>query len=139
MSEMKIAIEHEGKKYSGHIATIDSTNLQVEDHGIFTAMLHTSWKGGGVGVGGFCLDSPEKDEDGKHLGRIGTAYGADHIMRLIETVGAPSWEALQGKQVIVLFEGENAWGSVSVGIAGITNEKIFILKDHAAAWKEKVA
>lgn len=134
---MEITLEHNGETYAGQIATIESTVLQFEDHGIFTAYLMTKWKGGGIGVGGHCLDTPEKDNEGKFLGRVGTAYGADHIMRLIETVGARSWEDLTGKQVIILFKGKSLWGSTAAGIAGITNEKVLILKEHAAAWQAK--
>jgi len=122
MTSIKTTIEHKGKTYSGQIGTIKSTSLGTRDHGIMTAMLHVEWKGGGIGVGGYCLDEPRKDGSGKHL---------DHIMRILETVGVDRWEQLPGKQVLVLFEGSGGWGSTSCGIAGITNEKVLDLKDHA--------
>ena len=134
MTIIKTTIQHEGKTYSGQIGTIKRTSLGIEDHGIVTSMLHIEWTGGGIGVGGYCLDTPRKDDDGKHHGRIGTAYGLDHIMRILETVGVDSWEQLPGKQVIVLFEGTGGWGSVSCGIAGITNEKVLDIKAHAESF-----
>ncbi|NWL13271.1 hypothetical protein DM793_18565 [Paenarthrobacter nitroguajacolicus] len=130
MTIIKTTIQHEGKTYAGQIGTIKSTRLGVEDHGVMTATLNIEWSGGGIGVGGYTLDSPRKDDSGKHLGRIGTAYGLDHIMRLLETVGVDRWEQLPGKQVIVMFEGDGGWGSISCGIAGITNEKVFDVKVH---------
>ena len=57
-------------------------------------------------------------------------------MRLLETVGVDRWEQLPGQQVIVLFEGEGVWGSISCGIAGITNEKIFDVKAHVKEFLE---
>lgn len=133
MTERKIVIEHNGKTYMGYNAIIKSTSLGWEDHGILTAYLHCEWPGAGVGVGGFGLD--EFDERGKP--RKGTAYGLDHIMRLLETVGVNSWEKLPGKNVIVLFAGTGGFaGSSSVGIANATDDKVFILKEHSEAWRE---
>ncbi|MFS0715500.1 hypothetical protein ABC337_04860 [Arthrobacter sp. 1P04PC] len=134
MTTIKTTVEHEGKTYSGQIGTIKSTSLGTQDPGIMTAMLHIEWKGGGIGVGGYTLDEPRKDDDGKHLGRFGTAYGLDHIMRILETVGVDRWEQLPGKQVIVLFEGKGGLGSISCGIAGITNEKVLDIKSHASSF-----
>ena len=137
MSTARIQIEHNGKTYGGHIATIDRTTLGSPSHGVVSAWLHTKWLGGGVGVGGLCLDEPLKDDDGKFIKRVGTAYGLDHIMQVMETVGVEKWEDLPGKHIIVLFEGKSIWGATSVGIAGITNGKVLIYKDHVSEWDEK--
>lgn len=128
--EIQTIIKHDDKTYSGQIGTIKRTSFGMEDHGIMTAMLHVEWKGGGIGVGGYTLDGPRKDDNGKHLGRFGSAYGMDHLMRIMETVGVEKWEALPGKQVIVLFPSDNHWGSTACGIAGITNEKVLDFKEH---------
>lgn len=134
-----INIEHNGKQYGGQIGTIVSTTLGFESHGIMTASLGIDWFGGGVSVGGFCLDQP-KNRDGGDYWREGTAYGLDHIIRILETVGVETWEKLKGQQIIVLFEGKSLWGSQPVGIASTTDEsKIFILKDHAKEWIEAEA
>lgn len=135
MSNRTITIEHAGKSYGGQIGTIKSTRLGFEDHGILTTSLTVEWQGGAIGVGGFCLDEP-KDREAKDYSRRGTAYGLDHIIRIIETVGVAKWEDLVGKQVIVLFEGASLWGAISVGIASTTDDdKVLILKDHADEWR----
>jgi hypothetical protein len=134
-----IAVEHGGKTYSGQIARIDSTSLGWEDHGILTANLHCTWPGGGISVGGFCLDESTGTPD---WARRGTAYGLDHVMRLMETVGVTAWEKLPGEQVIVLFDaepGRSTLGSRSVGIAGLFNESVLVLQEHADAWDTAVS
>jgi hypothetical protein len=133
-----ITVEHDGVKYAGTIATIKSTRLGYEDHGVLTASLTCEWKGGGVSVGGFVLDEP-KSADRKDYSRRGTAYGLDHIIRIIETVGVSRWEALVGSHVVVLSEGRGGLGSRSVGIAGMDNEKVLILQQHADQWRSEVA
>lgn len=141
-SNRSITVEHDGVVYGGQMATIKSTALGLEDHGIVTAFLHCEWPGGGIGVGGFGLDAPVKDADGKFLGREGTAYGLDHIMRLAQTVGVDRWEQLPGKHVIVLFKNAGgSWlGSTSVGIAHPTDDKrVLILKEHAELWQMRAA
>lgn len=135
MSGVKVKVEHHGVTYAGQIATIKSTMLGTEDHGLWTFYLNVQWPGGGVGVGGYCLDISQKDADGKFVDRVGTAYGLDVLMRVCETVGVDRWEQLPGQQVIVLFEGESYLGSQSLGIAGTTSGKVLILKEHAEAWK----
>lgn len=132
MAEIQTIIKHDGVTYTGQIGTIKRTTLGIEDHGIMSAMLHVEWKGGGIGVGGYTLDGPRKDDDGKRLGRFGSAFGMDHIIRILETVGVEKWEALPGKQVIVLFKDGGGWGSTACGIAGITNENVLDFKKHVA-------
>ena len=138
MTKRTLTIEYDGKTYYGHLARIASTSLGYEDHGILTAYLHCEWTGGGVGVGGFCLDSPkpreQRDED--DYSRVGTAYGLDHLIRILDTVGVDRWEQLPGQQVIVLFETENSWGSTSKGLAGVLNDKVLILAAHAQQWAD---
>jgi hypothetical protein len=139
MSARTIAVEHNGKTYSGELATIKSTALGWEDHGILTVMLHCEWPGAGIGVGGYCLDESTGKPD---YGRRGTAYGLDHLMRVMETVGASRWEALPGKHVIVLFDaepGKSTWGGTACGIAHALEDKVLIFKDHAKIWLDAKA
>lgn len=136
MVTRSITIDNGGVEYGGQIGTITSTRLGWEDRGILTANLVIEWPGGGVSVGGFSLDTP-RDREAKDYERIGTAFGLDHIMWIMRTVGVEKWEALVGKQVIVLFEGKSSWGAQSVGIASTTDEKqVLVLKDHAKMWQE---
>lgn len=133
-------IGHNGVEYTAHVATIERTHLGTEDHGIVTAYLHLKWGSSGIGVGGMCLDAPEFEGDGgKFLRRIGTAYGLDHLMQLMATVGVDSWEKLPGKRVFVLFPNNESWGSIASGIANIDTGKAFILKEHAEEWKARKA
>lgn len=137
MSKFTVNVEHNGKTYGGQLGTIKSTSLGIQDHGCLTAMLHVEFKCGGIGVGGIVLDTPVKDTDGKFLLREGSAFGADHIIEIINTAGVEKWESLPGKQIIVLFEGKSLWGSTAAGFAGITNEEVLIFKEHAELWIER--
>lgn len=139
MSTRTIAVEHNGNTYSGEIASITSTRLGWEDHGILTAYLYLSWQGAGIGVGGFCIDQTTGAPD---YDRRGTAYGLDHLMRLMETVGVDAWEKLTGASVVVLFDakpGTPTVGMTASGIAGVHNNKVFILKEHAQEWRDEAA
>jgi hypothetical protein len=138
MSSRTITIEHNGDTYYGKVARIKSTMLGVEDHGILTAYIHFEGDGWGIGVGGFGLDTPVKDEDGKFLRREPTAYGFDHVVQLARTVGVSTWEELPGREALVLFDTPSSWGSTAKGIAHISDEsKVFILADHAQSWKDR--
>jgi hypothetical protein len=130
-----ITVDHNGTTYYGKVATVESTHLGTEDHGILTAFLHCEGDGWGIGVGGYGLDEPVHDDEGKFLGRRPTAYGFDHILQMARTVGADSWEKLPGREVLVLFKTPSALGGTAAGIAHISDEKrVFILKDHADEW-----
>jgi len=126
-----IVIEHNGTTYYGRVATIESTYLGTEDHGILTAYLHCSGDSWGIGVGGYGLDRYDEAQDK----RIPTAYGLSHIVQLVHTAGVGSWEKLPGTEIIVLFTSESPLGGTAAGIAHIRDEKkVLILKEHAAQW-----
>ncbi len=130
-----VAVEAGGKTYSGHIAKVNSTMLGWEDHGILTVHLGCSWAGGGVSVGGYCLDESTGKPD---YARRGTAYSLDHVMRIMETVGVDTWEKLRGQSVIVLFDappGRSTLGMSAVGIAGLLNDKVLLFSEHAEKWR----
>jgi hypothetical protein len=138
-SNRRITVEHNGTTYYGFIATIESTRLGYgNERGIMDAWLHLKWDGSGVGVGGFVLDKPRSKELRDYT-RMGTAYGLDHIIRIMETVGVSDWESLTGAQVVVLFLSPESWGSQSKGIAGLQNDKVFIPAEHAQAWRDAEA
>jgi hypothetical protein len=132
--------ESTGKQYEADPATIRSTRLSLggDDHGIITAYVHVEGRGWGVGLGGYCLDAPVKDADGKFIERVGTGYGLDHLAQFVKTVGVDTWEQLPGKQVLVLFDpAKGRWGYSAVGVASYDGERIFDFKDHAEAWKDR--
>ena len=133
----QITVEHNGTTYYGKVARIKSTHLGAEDHGILTAYLHCEGDGWGIGVGGYGLDAPV-EVDGKFSHREPTAYGFDHVIQMMRTVGAASWEKLPGCEVLVLFDSTNSWGSTAKGIAHISDEKrVLILQEHANEWKAR--
>lgn len=136
MSARKITIDHNGTTYYGHLARIDSTAFGTEDHGIVTAFLHCSWKGGGISVGGYGLDTPAKDENDRFLKREGTGYGLDHLMAIMAVVGVDRWEKIPGREVIVLFEQESHLGYTAKGIASLLDDRVLIFAEHADEWKE---
>lgn len=136
MNLRTLTIEHDGTTYYGHIATVKRTMLGQEDHGINTAFLFCEWGSASIGIGGYFLDKP-RDPDSYGDGREGTALGMDQILRFIETVGVNSWEDLAGSSTIVLFDGPSPLGARAVGIAGLHNDKVLILKEHADEWRER--
>lgn len=131
MPELDVKLTHEGVTYEAQVMTIKRTTLGWEDHGIFTAVLHCESPGSGQGIGTYCLD----ETGGMGKPRKGTAYGLDHIMRIIETVGVRNWEDLTNKRILVLRtpeENRSGWGAS--GIADIDGQRVFIFKDHAESF-----
>lgn len=100
------------------IAKIERTHLGYEDHGIFTLYLHVSYGTSGQGVGGYSLDAPPADSGRK---RQGTAYGMEHIIRVIRACGVGSWEEVQGRTIIVYTDGDD-WNAKVVGIGPLPTE-----------------
>ena len=141
MSNLKIILNHHGTEYEANVATIEKTRLGYQDHGILTADLQLRWASSGVSAGGYCLDMPDKSEGAKLGQRMGTAYGLDHIIRILETVGVDKWEDLTGRRVYVLFPASDggSWGSVCAGIANIDTGKALIFKEHAQQWLDREA
>ena len=78
-------------------AKIDSTMLGREDHGIMTCMLFVNYGGACQGFGGYTLDGYDKGLEK----RVGSAYGMEFIIRVLETVGVTRWEELPGKHLRV--------------------------------------
>lgn len=111
-------------------ARITRTTLGVEDHGILTAFLHLEGDGWGIGFGGYALDEPRKDAEGRHAGRFGTAYGMEWIRQVMETLCVESWEKLPGTHVRVETQG---WGGVALRIGHITKERWFDPNDRILA------
>ena len=114
------------------IAKVDSTFLGIEDHGLFIAMLTVTYGGGEFqGIGTHALDS----YDAEKKKRIGTAYGADYIKRILQVCGVDQWEKLKGRTIYVLKEDGTTglgWGGDKVlGIASLPTEGYyeFIFED----------
>lgn len=123
------------------LARIDSTFLGIEDHGVFTFYFNVTYDNGlGQGIGFYTLDTPKKDGE-KFIKRIGTAYGAEMIMRVLDTVGVDSWEKLIRKNIWVIFDKSEdlGWGlsSKPVGIAGTFNNKELLFDDIYKEFSEE--
>lgn len=78
-------------------AKITGTMLGIEDHGILSAMLYLDYGGAGQGFGGYAMDT--WDEGFRR--RVGAAFGAEFILRVLHTVGVERWEHLKGQHVRV--------------------------------------
>ena len=145
MNKRTITLEHNGETYAGEIMKICETSLGYEDRGIATFFLHCEGNGGGIGVGGTCLDTNAKHapEGTPDLGRgeearIGTAYGLDAVLQVLDTAGARTWEGLPGRHIVVLYKGTAGWGGMSVGFSNLNDpDKVLIFKDHADQWINK--
>lgn len=133
MTGRTITVEHGGKTYAGEIMRIAGTSLGYEDHGILSAFLHCESNGGGIGVGGYALDTAESLTSD----RRGTAFGLDHVIQIMRTVGVSSWEKLVGQDVIILYAGSSGWGGRSVGIASLLGDEVLIFEDHAKSFRPK--
>lgn len=98
-------------------AIIESTMLGREDHGIMTFMLFVKFDSCvSCGVGGYSLD--QYDPDTKT--RVFKAKSMEVISKILDVVGADSWEKLPGKYI--RFE-DNGWGSRITKIGNIIEDK----------------
>lgn len=80
---------------------IRSTMLGVEDHGIFTFMIHLSGDGWSCGYGGYSLDEYDK----KLECRLMTAKGAGAMAEVLRVLEVDSWEKLPGTFIRCESEG----------------------------------
>src|SRR5687768_4557398 len=79
-------------------AIIRRVEIGFEDHGIFTLMVHLDYGGAGQGFGGFAGDVYDKAKNR----RVGVAFGAEIIMRLLALVGVSYVHELTGRSVRAL-------------------------------------
>lgn len=108
------------------------TNVTLGRHPHYRIMemsVSIEYSGGGQSIGGYCLDSYNKETDR----REGTAYGLDFIIRMLETVGVDSIDDMLGKSVRIRHEG---WGGKALEIGNYLNDEWFNLNDHADLWKD---
>ena len=110
-------------------ATISSTSLGEEDHGIFTAYVHLSGDGWGVGFGGYALDDwSEADQR-----RVGSDFGCEFIKAVLETLEVKTWEKLVGTPCRVETEG---FGGQSLRLGHYIKDKWLDPKALAEKFKE---
>lgn len=90
--------------YVEQIAKIMAVKLGWEDHGIFTCTVHLDYGGSGQGAGGWALDEPRRGEDNEFIGRFGTAFGMEWVIRLMRAAGVKDFSDVHGRTVIALRE-----------------------------------
>lgn len=100
-------------------ATIKSTMLGYEDHGILTIFLNLDYGDSGQGFGGYALDEFIKGADA----RIPTVAVGKWIKGLLDVVGVEKWEALKGQHLRVEIEG--GWNGKIVRIGHFLKDKWF--------------
>lgn len=76
---------------------ITNTFLGIEDHGFLTCYLTVEGSGFGVTIGGYALDSYDKEKKK----RIPTQEGFELIKRILDVAGVSSWEELINKEIRV--------------------------------------
>lgn len=113
-----------GVEYVAEIATVEATFLGREDHGIFTAQLTLSSGSWGQVAGGYALDAPSDRPR-----RIGTAFGLDHIIAIIDVLGCGDWEHVKGSRCFAIRDEDQS--SSIVGLADLTAQRALIFKQHA--------
>lgn len=124
------SIAIDGKKYNCKPATIKSTMLGFEDHGIMSFWLTCDGDGWGIGVGGYALDSWEESKKK----RVPSVLTGAVVAEVLECLGVESWEKLPGTRIHVLFDGD-AWGSRAKGITNYTMTKAVVLDDLMKEYK----
>lgn len=77
-------------------ATIDSTSIRLESHGIPTFCLHLSQGALHQGFGNYDLRD----------------YGADPLFQILKVVGVECWEDLPGKHMRIRRDKEGAGGII---------------------------
>ncbi len=112
-----------------HNAQIKSTMLGYEDHGILTAMLDVEWAGGGIGFGGYRLDSPKGDDTELQ------GVSIDYIKEIMRVVGVSRWEDLQGKYIRIETEG---WGGRALAIGNLMSDEWFRPKEWFALQLKRI-
>lgn len=114
-------------------ATISGTRLGIEDHGILTFFLQCDYKVGSQGFGGYSMDTYDKTKKR----RVGSAYGTEYILRILDTVGVEEWGHLNGKNIRVIRD--EGWGGLIRGIGHITKDKWFMIQDVADEYNKTEA
>lgn len=130
---IKSTLEHNGDTFTAQYGVITRTRLGINDHGIWTADIDVKFDGGGIGCGGYVLDT--WDEESKS--RLGTSFGMDQVMKICATLEVEKWEDLPRTPLQVLFLGDGGWGSRASGISDPFGKKVLIFEEHVEFWRKK--
>ena len=115
-------------------ATIESTMLGREEHGIFTFFLYVNLGKdiGHCGIGGYALDM----YDSKVKRRKIQSKSIEFISKILDVVGVETWEDLPGKYIRVNIEG--GWGMRIYEFGNIIEEKWISFEDFFKNNNEEV-
>lgn len=94
-------------------AKIRSIDITLDRGCFLGCWVHCEWQGSICGFGGYGLDDPIHDGNGKFLGRQGTEFGGRYIRELIEVLGTESFKKAEGSVIRVAHTG------IGGGIKGI--------------------
>lgn len=108
--EFDIVID--GEDYKAEIAECDCFRLEVEDHGMFVAIIQFKGSTWGQGISPHSLD----EYNPKTKKREGTAFGCEYIMETVRVLGSP--ERAKGTRVVIFRK--NAFSDIK-GFAAIDN------------------
>lgn len=103
-------------------AKITGTKLGREDHGIMTFMIFVEFYGAGCGIGGYCLDSYDKETKS----RVFSGKGLEAISNILKVVGVDNWEDLTGSYIRVK---DNGLGKTVDEIGNLMEDKWFNLRE----------
>lgn len=104
-------------------AQIESVFLGREDHGILTFYITIKFAGCGCCVGGFALDSYDRETKQ----RIYSSAGLGAIAKILDVVGVKSWEELPGKYIRIE---DVRLGETINKIGNIIEDKWFNFREH---------
>jgi hypothetical protein len=119
-------------EYEKKLGKIKSAELFIEDHGILTFFLHFDFGGSGQGFGGYTLDAWDKNKDR----RIGTVFGMDLILKLLQTFDVDRLEQIVGRTCFALYDVPYRWNDAIRGIETpkFDGGKKFIISEHVEEW-----
>lgn len=110
--------------YYGRYGVIQSPRVGFMRDGIFLGASF-GWKGNGTGVGSvanFTFDEYDKALEE----RIPTVAFGYWIRDILKVMGVDSWEALEDRPVMTLWESELSLGSTCKGIANPADDKYIV-------------
>lgn len=84
------------RKELGKITTCE---LLIEDHGILTLSMTFDFGGSGQGIGGYALDTFDRDRDR----RVGTAGGLDFVLRTLNLFKVDRLRAIVGRTAFAVY------------------------------------
>ena len=116
------------------IAKIEGVFLGFEDHGIFTCYIHFDYgKGGAQSGGGYAFSQYDRETER----RVGSRFGCEFVMRLLNACGVDEWSKLKGRTVFAIRDREGFQGRV-IGIEPLPTEpgERFIFKELADELRE---